>query len=234
VTTTSPVSATRAVALQSLRAIGARVVGIMAWKVVGEDDLTAMTLDTGGLVSPAAWGVSPERPENCPVGKCCVVADDEGPRLQPDPINGQCPLVFQADRYSSNLSQMVVQAVAAIANGARFVIGAELRDDANDDTDVAAAFVDSVEALPHATCAGAEVSDTNGDGIAETFPAVVGGAPVCFRITPKPNMVIDNDSAKAIRYRATLQLTGDGIGSFAPRDVYFVVPTKACAPPVLL
>jgi hypothetical protein len=38
----------------------------------------------------------------------------------------------------------------------------------------------------------------------------------------------------ARRYRATLQLTGDGVASFASREVWFVVPSEACAPPVLL
>ena len=77
------------------------------------------------------------------------------------------------------------------------------------------------------------MTDSNGDGVADTFGAVVGGAQVCFRITPKPNTVVDNAGA-AIRYRAVLQLTGDGVGSFTSREVFFVVPSKACTPPVLL
>ena len=230
-TTTNPVSATRAVALQALKDIGARVVGIMAWITVGHDDLTAMTIDTGGLVAPTAWGTT-DRPTNCPIGKCCVVAEDEIVRPQPDPINGQCPLVFQADRYSQNLSKMVVQAVTAIARGARFRIGTELRDDPADAVD-ARTFVDKIEALPEGACAGQTVADTNGDGVPDAFSAVVGGSQVCFRITPKPNTTIENAGA-AVRYRATLQLTGDGVASFVSREVYFVVPSKACTPPVLL
>lgn len=226
-TTTNPVSATRPVALAALRAIGARVVGIMAWITVGEDDLTDMTIDTGGLVAPTAWGTT-DRPANCPIGKCCVVAEDEVIRPQPDPVNGLCPLVFQADRYSMNLSKMVVQAVTAIARGAKFRISAELRDDPTDDLDVMQ-FVDKVEAL--SDCG--TTADSNGDGVADTFPAVVGGTQVCFRITPKPNTTLDNgDTAK--RYRATLQLTGDGVASFSAHEVWFVVPSKACTPPVLL
>jgi hypothetical protein len=61
----------------------------------------------------------------------------------------------------------------------------------------------------------------------------VSGAAVCFRVTAKPNTVIDN-GGEARRYRATLQLTGDGVGSFSSHEVFFVVPSKACAPPVLL
>ena len=222
---TTPVSATRAVALASLRAINARVVGIMAWSNTGEDDLTAITVDTGGQVAPEAWGAGAARPANCPLGKCCVVAEDQYPPPQPDPINGLCPLVFMADRYSRNLSQMVIQAVAAIANGARFRIAAELRDDPTDDVDTTA-FVDHVDAIASGACAGA-TSDGN------TFTAIVAGAPVCFRITPKPNTVVDAGGAPA-RYRALLQLTGDGVASFAAREVFFVVPSRACTPPVLL
>ncbi len=231
-TTTSPVSATRPVALAALRAIGARVVGIMAWITVGHDDLTAMTIDTGGQVPPTAWGVPPERPANCPIGKCCVVAEDEVIRPQPNPVNGLCPLVFQADRYSMNLAKMVAQAVVAVSRGAKFEIGAELRDDPTDDHDVAS-FVDDLAALPAGACAGAAVADLDNDGAPDAFTAVVGGSPVCFRITPHTNDAVPGtDTAR--RYRGVVQLTGDGVGSFASREVWFVVPTAACTPPIFL
>jgi hypothetical protein len=224
-TTTTPVSATRPVALAALQAIHARVVGIMAWITVGHDDLTAMTLDTGGQVAPTAWGVAPERPANCPVGKCCTVAEDEVMRPQPDPINGLCPLVFQADRYTQNLSKMVAQAVIGVAHGETFHISAELRDDPSDDVDVRQ-LVESVDAIAGGACAGAAVSGN-------AFTAVVGGQTVCFRITPRVNATVPAGS-EARRYRGIVQLLGDGVGSFTSREVWFVVPTAACTPPIFL
>ena len=231
-TTTTPVSATRPVALAALRAIGARVVGIMAWITVGQDDLTAMTIDTGGQVPPTAWGVAPDRPANCPVGRCCVVAEDEIVRPQPAPVNGLCPLVFQADRYSMNLAKMVSQAVVAVSRGAKFEIGAELRDDAADAVNVAS-FVDDIAALPAGACAGATVTDLDQDGAPDAFTAVVGGSPVCFRITPRSNDSVPGTDV-ARRYQGIVQLTGDGVGSFATREIWFVVPTAACTPPIFL
>lgn len=224
-TTTTPVSATRPVALAALEAIHARVVGIMAWITVGHDDLTAMTIDTGGQVPPAAWGVAPARPANCPVGKCCTVAEDEVMRPQPDPINGLCPLVFQADRYTQNLSKMVAQAVIGIARGAKFQISAELRDDPSDDVDVTE-LVESVDAIADGACAGASVSGSS-------FTAVAGGQTVCFRITPRVNATVPA-GPQARRYRGVVQLLGDGVGSFSSREVWFVVPTAACTPPIFL
>jgi hypothetical protein len=231
-TTTSPISATRPVAVSALHAIGARVVGIMAFVTVGKDDLTQLAIDTGGLVPPTAWGTGAARPANCPVGKCCLVAEDANAPPQPDPINGLCPLVFKSDFYSRNVSAMVVQGVVGIARGATFRIGAALLDDASDDVDAAAAFVDKIEALPTAACAGATVADTDEDGVPDAFPALVGGSPACFRITARTNTSVEAAKTGATRYRAKLQLTGDGVASFGTRDVSFVVPT--CTPPILL
>jgi hypothetical protein len=233
-TTTSPVSATRPVAVSALRAIGARVVGIMAWVTVGKDDLTQLAIDTGGLVPPTAWGTGAARPANCPIGKCCLVAEDTNAPPQPDPVNGLCPLVFKSDRYSMNLSAMVVQGVVGVARGAKFRIGAALLDDASDDVDTAAAFVDRVEALPTAACAGAIVADTDQDGVPDAFTALVGGSPACFRITARTNTSVEGAQTGAKRYRAKLQLTGDGLASFGTRGVSFVVPSGSCTPPILL
>lgn len=232
--TTTPVSATRAVALESLRAIGAHVVGVMAWITVGHDDLTDIARDTGGVVSPTAWGTGNARPANCPVGKCCVNAEDEIPITQPDPdpVTGRCTLVFKADRYSVNLSKMVVQGVIGVARGGTFQIAATLIDDPSDDLD-ATAFVKRVEALPAGACAGASVVDADHDGVAETFSALVGGGQACFRIEVRPNTIAGAAETTRLLH-ATLQLTGDGVASFPAREVTFVIPGKTCSGPVIL
>jgi len=233
-TNMSPVSATRQVALASLKAIGAKVVGVMAWITVGRDDLSGIAVDTGGLVPPTAWGTGTDRPANCPIGKCCTVAEDEYPQPQPDPdpATGLCTLVFKADRYSVNLSKMVIQGVTAVAHGSKFQIGARLIDDPSDDIDVAQ-FVERVEALPSDACAGAQVMDADHDGISETFSALAGGATACFRIVPKQNTSVKHGMVER-RFKATLQLTGDGVASFGTREVTFVVPGDTCQDPVIL
>ncbi|HEY4059647.1 MAG TPA: hypothetical protein VGM39_23695 [Kofleriaceae bacterium] len=221
----TPTSATRQVARVALKAIGARVVGIMSYVTVGEDDLTAMAMDTGGMVPPTAWGTGSERPAGCAVGKCCVVADDPTPLPQPDPINGMCPLVFQADRYSEHLSQIVTQAVIAIARGQKFQVAAELRDDPSDDVDVTQ-FVQSIDAIAEGACSGEELTGN-------TFTGLVGGSPACFRITPEANVTV-HSIGTAQRYRGVVQLTGDGVGGFTQQEVWFVVPTADCQPPIVL
>ena len=235
-TTTNPVSATRAVALAALRAIKARVVGVMAYSNVGHDDLAAMAIDTGGVVDPSAWGTGSERPANCPVGKCCVNADDSVPVVQPDPdpATGKCTLVFKADFYSTNLSKMVIQGVIGVVRGSKFQIGAKLVDDPADDVDTAEAFVERVEALPSGACAGTTVIDTDHDGVPDTFGALVGGSLACFRIKVRPNTTVGAEETTRV-FHATFQLTGDGVASFRTRGVTFVVPGKSCGSgPILL
>jgi len=234
-TTTNPVSATRAVALDALRALRAHVVGVMAYTTVGRDDLSAMAIDTGGVVDPSAWGTGSERPANCPVGKCCVNADDSVPVVQPDPdpATGTCTLVFKADFYSMHLSKMVIQGVTGVAHGARFQIGAKLLDDPADEVDTTA-FVARVEALPAGACAGATVIDTDHDGVPDTFGALVGGSLACFRIEVRPNTTAGAGDTTRV-FHATLRLTGDGVASFGSRAITFVVPGKSCGGgPILL
>jgi hypothetical protein len=221
----TPVSATRQVARVALKAIGARVVGVMSYITVGEDDLTAMAMDTGGMVPPTAWGTGSERPAGCAVGKCCTVANDPDPLPQPDPVNGMCPLVFQSDRYSEHLAQIVSQSVVAIARGQKFQVAAELRDDPSDDVDVTQ-FVGSIDAIATGACSGEELTGN-------TFTGLVGGSPACFRITPKANQTV-MPQAEAKRYRGLVQLTGDGVGGFTQQEVWFVVPTAECTPAIVL
>jgi hypothetical protein len=228
---TTPTLASRPVALEALRAFAAKVVGLMAWKVVGHDDLVTVAEATGARVPPETWGSGAERPENCPEDRCCLVGEDpdtgwEETQPAPDP-DGLCTLVFQSDRYDTNLGEMMARAVLSIARGGRFDISAALRDDDGDGVDVAADFLARVEAIATGECAGAAVSDEDGDGIAETFPAMASGSRACFRLSAGENTTVPPASgAKA--YRGVLRLSGDGVAGFASQEVFFVVPGQTC------
>ena len=234
-TTTTPASASRAVATQALAGIGARVIGVKTFLSTGEPDLDAIATATGAQVPPTVWGTGAERPSNCPVGRCCVNADDPDsgnvPATQPLPVNGTCTLVFQSDKYDTNLAQMLAQGVTGMARGVRFDASAMMVDDPSDAVDTAV-FVDHVEAIADGSCAGGSVRDTNGDGIADTFDAVLPGTDVCFRITAKVNHAVQPGSMPT-KYRALLQLTGDGLADLAPVEVWFVVPAAECDGPIL-
>jgi hypothetical protein len=234
-TTTTPHSANKAVAIAAVQALGGHVIGVNDYLGTGQADLTSVAIATGAQVAPEAWGSGSDRPANCPIGRCCVVADDPqfgGSATQPLPTAGACTLVFSNDQYDTNLAKMLAQAITAVAHGVRFAASAKLMDDPADTVDVPAAFVDHVEAISDGSCSSATVQDTNGDGVPDTFSAIVPGTNVCFRITTKVNETI-MPSPSAVKYHAVLQLTGDGVGYLAPIDVWFVVPADSCAPVVL-
>jgi hypothetical protein len=231
-TTTSPPSANSAVAIAALGTIGARVIGVKTFAATGQTDLAMIANATGAHVAPEAWGTGSDRPANCPVGKCCLVADDPANytpvATQPDPVNGECALVFQSDKYDSNLAKMIAQAVTAVARGVRFDASAMLVDDPSDDVDAVATFVDHVEAVAAGACVNGAVHDTNGDGVPDTFDAVVPGSDVCFKIETKVNASVQPGADGSRKFRALLQPTGDGVADLTPTEVWFVVPAAKC------
>ncbi len=232
-TTTTPHSANEAVAVAALTALGARAIGVQTFAADSGPDLTTAAVATGAQVAPDAWGTGAARPANCPIGKCCLVADDPdvgGTATQPSPTNGECTLVFQSDRYDTNLAQMVAQGVLGVAHGVALDASAKVVDDPSDAVDTVAAFVDHVEAVADGSCAGATVQDSNGDGIADTFTAVLPGSSICFRITARVNDTVPPGSAPT-KYRALLQPLGNGLADLAPQEVWFVVPTASCGGP---
>ena len=151
-----------------------------------------------------------------------MIADNPGygPPIQPTPINGECPLVFRSDKYDTQLAQVLEQAVVAVARGVRFDASVKAVDDPSDDVDAVAAFVDHIEAIADGSCAGGSVRDTNGDGLADTFDAVVPGSDVCFRITTHVNDTVPPNGAR--KFRVLLQPLGNGIADLAPGEVWFV------------
>src|SRR4029078_1982757 len=120
---------------------------------------------TGARVRPEAWGTGAARPANCPVGACCVVAEDPdtiGPDVHPAPVGGLCTLVFRGDRYDSNLAQMLSPAVPAVVRGPPCDTGARAVDVPGAAAD-ASAFVASVSTEAGPGCApGLTTRDSDG------------------------------------------------------------------------
>ncbi len=223
---TTPVTATQAVAVAELDAIGARVVGLRAWLGASHADLEAIAIATDARVAPDVWGTGPERPANCPVGHCCL--DPVGTEADNPPAeNGLCTLVFSGDRYDSFLADNMASAIRAIARGARFDVSAVVVDDPTDPVDVRDHFVERVEAV---TCGGSSASDTDGDGTPDTFLAAISGTDLCFRVVARSNTSIAQTEEPAT-YRARLQLLADGHAFMHALDVAFVVPPAVCAVP---
>lgn len=130
------------------------------------------------------------------------------------------PMVF--DGADAAVVGVVRDAIAELVQGALLRVTIEAEDAPGDDGD-ALAFFERLEAREDA-CGGSVTEDADGDGTAETFPAVTPGTEVCWDV-----VVRENHSVPAIDRPqllvAHVQVRGDG-SLLDARDVYFVVPPR--------
>ncbi len=140
-----------------------------------------------------------------------------------DQTNGAAPLVF--DGSDTNAPAAFASAMQAVRRGVPMNVTAVLIDDPADAVDVAA-FVQRIEVINDGSngCPGAAaVSDTNGDGFADTFLGVTPGAPVCFRLVPRSNSSVAA-AGQLQQFPGVLRIRGDGRMPIADTRLWFVVP----------
>ncbi len=125
------------------------------------------------------------------------------------------------------VSSTVVDQIRTLANSTRFAISAEFVDDPTDSVDTFAAFVSRLEANeagdPARGCDARSATDSDGDGIKDTFPDVPSGTRVCFDIVVKQNDTV-NPTTEPQVFRATIRVLGDGFTELDSRQVFFLVP----------
>ncbi len=135
------------------------------------------------------------------------------------------PMPVVAD--GGNVSSTVVDQIRTLANSTRFAISAEFVDDPSDAVDTFAAFVERLEANeagdPARGCDPRTATDTNGDGVKETFPDVPSGTRVCFDVVVKQNDTVMPTTEPQV-FRATIRVLGDGFTELDRREVFFLVP----------
>ena len=135
------------------------------------------------------------------------------------------PLVTVAT--AGAVSSTVVDQVRTLAMATRFDISTRYVDDAADMVDTFAAFVDHIEAntAGDATrgCAARSATDTNGDGVLDTFPDVTAGERVCFDIIVKQNVTVMPTAVPQL-FNATIEVVGDGFTTLDSRQIFFLVP----------
>ncbi len=121
----------------------------------------------------------------------------------------------------------VVDQIRILANQTRFDISVRFDDDPSDSVDTFAAFVERIEANEAGDaargCAALPATDTDGDGVKDTFREVTTGTRVCFDIVVKENTTVMPTADPQI-FRATLTVLGDGFTELDSRDVFFLVP----------
>ncbi|MBW2261249.1 MAG: hypothetical protein JRG91_04680, partial [Deltaproteobacteria bacterium] len=130
----------------------------------------------------------------------------------------------------------VVDAIEILASQVPVDATAFLRDDPSDLVDVLAQFVEVFEASveggyrdpldPSVACAsGLEVEDRYEplDGRPDTFPGVLPGTALCFRISVRPNRTVPA-TREPQSFKARVDLVGGGITVLDSLDVFFLVP----------
>lgn len=141
------------------------------------------------------------------------------------------PLVSQT--AGGAVGSAVIDAVRTLANGTRFDISVRYQDDPSDSVDTFAAFVARVEANTAGDaargCAARSATDTDGDGVLDTFPDVVSGQRVCFDIVVKQNDTVMPTTMPQL-FQASLHVIGDGFTELDQRAIYFLVPPTVPPP----
>jgi hypothetical protein len=129
----------------------------------------------------------------------------------------------------AGVSESVVSAIQAIALGATLDVTTIVSNDpSNVDAVDATQFVRAVRAVEEGSaakgCAPHAARDADGDGVRDTFVAVVVGAKVCFEVLPKKNETV-RPKPEPQTFRAFLDVVGmPGAVSLERRELAFVVP----------
>ena len=162
----------------------------------------------------------------CGAGQCCTLQGGAGEA--PSGPGGTCRLNFQVND-GVGMTTSLVKAIQAISVGSQFdVTAVPSNDPTNADSVDATKFIKALRAMdegdPKNGCPTHAAKDTNGDGVKDTFTAVVVGTPVCFEILPKMNDTV-HPKTGAQFFNAFIDVLGmPGSIKLDRRTVLFLVP----------
>lgn len=149
-----------------------------------------------------------------------------------DANNYNTPLVFRGDNDTA--SNAIATAIRLLAAGVPLDVSAVIRDDPSDAVDAADAFIGRLETQQLGTpecSSGLMQDDSNDDGHADLYKDVLPGTPVCWRLVPKSNTVVEPTDEPQL-FKATIRVYGDSVALLDTRDVYFLVPPKPVENPI--
>jgi hypothetical protein len=220
----------------AVHARGARVVGVVSRGGIflpAYKDVAHAVVASGAVVTPDSWpAVGAGRPAGCAANQCCTGQNGAGQAVTSGAT--PCPLIFETNSAGAGLGAQIVQAIQVLVQGVAIDIKARPVDDPADGVDAVAAFVTEIRANPAggAPCTmGLSATDTNGDGVPDTFANVLPGVRACFDVVPKENMTVVPTTSPQM-FKATIVVEGDGVTTLDTRNVYFLVPPVIPAPPL--
>lgn len=185
-----------------------------------EAQADALSDATGSNISPSAFGPS------CAAGQCCTGVN--GAARAPTGPNGSCRLNF-LHSGGNGVSSGIVKAIEAISTGSRFDVTARASNDPSNAGGVdATKFIKALRAMEEgnatAGCPPQAATDTDGDGIKDTFVQVLVGTPVCFEVIAAVNQTVRPDN-EAHFFNAFIDVLGvPGDVKLDRRAVLFLVP----------
>lgn len=189
-----------------------------------ESQANTLSDATGSNLPPSALSCS--SPTQCCTGINGAVRAPTGP-------GGTCRLNYLFDTSSGNLgstfTNQIAAAIKGISVGSTFDVTAKAANDAMNANGVdATKFIKALRARdegdPTNNCPAHAAKDTDGDGIKDTFTAVVVGTPVCFEIIPAVNTTVPPTKVPQF-YKANINVVGvQGNVQLDNREVLFLVP----------
>ncbi len=186
-----------------------------------ENQANELSDATNSSVPAAAFGAT------CG-GQCCTGVNGGGRAAQAP--GGRCRLNFLHSN-GSGVGASIVKAIEAISVGAAYDVKAVPENDpANPGGVDATKFIQALRAMEEGDaangCPAAAATDSDGDGIKDTFLAVKVGTPVCFEVIPKKNETVQPLETPQF-FNAFVDVVGvQGNIPLDRRSVLFLVPPK--------
>jgi hypothetical protein len=177
---------------------------------------------TGSNVPPSAFGSA------CGAGMCCTGIS--GAARTPDGPNGTCRLNFK-HMEGMGVSTSIINALQSFITGRKFDFTiATSSDPKNPNNYDTRGLITQIRAMDEGAgalgCAPRNATDTNGDGVKDTFPQVDTGSDVCFEVTLAAGTNVQRDYL-AQEYKVRLDLVDKVQGFvFDARALDFVMPPK--------
>jgi hypothetical protein len=187
-----------------------------------EANANTLSDQTGSSVPASAFGSV----SGCAAGQCCTGVNGAG-RAATGP-SGTCRLNFLMSG-GNGVSAGIVNAIKAISVGSSFDVTAKASNDPTNAGGVdATKFIKALRAKDEGdmanNCPPHAATDTDGDGVKDTFTAVIVGTPVCFEVIPAENTTVPATKEPQF-YKALIDVIGvQGNVHLDNRSVLFLVP----------
>jgi hypothetical protein len=198
--------------------------GLFSFGAGPETQANTLSDATGSHVPASAFGTV----SGCAAGQCCT--GNSGAGRAPTGPGGTCRLNFLSSG-GSGVSSGIVKAIEAIAVGSTFDVTAKASNDPKNPKGVdATKFIKALRAMDEGNaangCPAAPASDTNGDGIKDTFIGMKAGTPVCFEVIPAKNTTVEPDIDPQFFNAFVDVMAVQGNLQLDKRSVLFLVPPK--------